>query len=129
MNFFLVQQTAKFNNEFYQLIALVIGAVVTISTLAFPVILNQREESIKSLKSKVSDLESKNQELKALKLKLTRIEAICETALGASGFTENSANYYIKVVTDIQAIVELSEAKQAYQKEQRPNSRKIIRRN
>ncbi len=129
MHFFLVQQTARFNNEFYQLIALAIGAVVTISTLTFPIILNERKESVKSLKSRVSELEAKNEELKALRLKLTRIETICETALGASGFTESSTNYYIKVVTDIQVIVCSSEQKQISQPEKRSSSRKIIRRN
>ncbi|NEN90314.1 MAG: hypothetical protein F6K48_15915 [Okeania sp. SIO3H1] len=126
--FFLTQQTIQFSNEFYQLISqlmsIIIGGVVAISTIAFPVILKQRNEGSKYLKSKVSRLEEENQELNGLRDKLTKIETICETALGASDFTGNSDDYHAKVVSDIQGIIVNDGSKQKRNKTQRKGSKR-----
>ncbi|NET44842.1 hypothetical protein [Okeania sp. SIO2B3] len=87
------------------MISIIVGAIVTIATIALPIVLSQRKESFKNLKSKVSRLEEDSNKLKVLESKLGKIDTICETAIGASGFTENSANYYIKVVNDIQETI------------------------
>ncbi|NEO54476.1 MAG: hypothetical protein F6K54_16150 [Okeania sp. SIO3B5] len=121
------QQIPLFANE-YLTFFLVLFSIISGFLLAY--MPKRQAQTIKNLKEELNKVNVEKAELKKLRVAISRIDTICETALDTKEFMEGerTADYYMKIIASIHRNIHQEETDSSdNQKNNNDEKKRIIR--